>query len=93
MVFLKSNLILSLIDDELSATLQSLDISGEQLAELTDLVEADCRAQMELPNEMRQRMLATCTGTLPQGDEEGEYVVVDFGGRFFRYLVLSVLFE
>jgi len=80
----------NLIDDELNATLQALDISGEQLAELTDLIEADCVAQLEQPNELRQRMLETCTAKLPQGDEEGEYVVVDFGGRFFRIVYVKM---
>ena len=81
----------SKIDDELHSTLAALDISGEILDQLVDSIESDCRKQLELDNKLRQRMLETCTQKIPSGNEEGEFVVVDFGGRFFRFFVELII--
>ena len=60
------------------------DTLSKDLDSLTNDLIANCRTQLNLPNSKRDRMLDTFTQKLPQGTEKGEYIVVDFGGRFFR---------
>ena len=48
------------------------------------IVEQDIKTELEKDVDNRQRMLPTHVIKLPDGTEVGDYIVLDFGGKFFR---------
>jgi len=76
------------IDDELSSILQAIEINHSQAVKLCNQIQADCRKQMSKENQTR--MLKTYASKLPTGLEQGDYVVIDFGGRFFRVVYVKL---
>ena len=75
----------SAIDEELKSILNSLEISQERMVKLIKQIRADCQDNLNLESQLKTRMLETFARKFPQGHEQGEFIVVDFGGRFFRF--------
>ena len=55
-----------------------------QLVKFQRIVEQDIKTELEKDVDNRQRMLPTHVIKLPDGTEVGDYIVLDFGGKFFR---------
>ena len=55
-----------------------------QLVKFQRIVEQDIKTELEKDIDNRQRMLPTHVIKLPDGTEVGDYIVLDFGGKFFR---------
>jgi len=55
-----------------------------QLVKFQRIVEQDIKTELEKDFDNRQRMLPTHVIKLPDGTEVGDYIVLDFGGKFFR---------
>ena len=58
--------------------------SLSQLVKFQRIVEQDIKTELEKDFDNRQRMLPTHVSKLPDGTEVGDYIVLDFGGKFFR---------
>ena len=58
--------------------------SLSQLVKFQRIVEQDIKTELEKDFDNRQRMLPTHVIKLPDGTEVGDYIVLDFGGKFFR---------
>ena len=58
--------------------------SLSQLVKFQKIVEHDIKTELEKDFDNRQRMLPTYVIKLPDGTEVGDYIVLDFGGKFFR---------
>ena len=58
--------------------------SLSQLVKFQRIVEQDIKTELEKDSDNRQRMLPTYVSRLPDGTEVGDYIVLDFGGKFFR---------
>ena len=48
------------------------------------------QSQLSKETDSRKRMLPTCVDSLPDGRESGNYIVLDFGGRFFRIAYVNI---
>lgn len=79
---------ISRIDDELSSIIQAIEINHSQAVKLCQQIQADCRKQISKENQTR--MFKTYASKLPTGLEQGDYVVIDFGGRFFRVVYVKL---
>jgi len=67
-----------------------LEVSDTDLLTLKKAITADCEAQMKKDPSTRCRMLETFINKLPDGTEHGEYIVLDFGGKFFRVVYVKL---
>ena len=63
--------------------------SLSQLVKFQKIVEQDIKTELEKDFDNRQRMLPTHVIKLPDGTEVGDYIVLDFGGKFFRTGILE----
>ena len=78
------------IEDRLNDVLDKFCLSDEDLVNVEKLVEKDIREQLSQLPENRDRMLPTYVVKLPDGTEVGNYIVLDFGGRFFRVAYVNI---
>ena len=78
------------IEDRLNDVLDNFCLSDEDLVNIEKLVENDIREQLSQLPENRDRMLPTYVVKLPDGTEVGNYIVLDFGGRFFRVAYVNI---
>ena len=78
------------IEDRLKDVLDLFNVSDSKLVSLKQLVTNDCKAQLDKSPADRKRMLETYVVNLPDGTEHGEYIVLDFGGRFFRVVYVKL---
>lgn len=78
------------IEDRLNDVLDKFCLSDEDLVNVEKLVENDIREQLSQLPENRDRMLPTYVVKLPDGTEVGNYIVLDFGGRFFRVAYVNI---
>ena len=78
------------IEDRLNDVLDKFCLSDEDLVNVEKLVESDIREQLKQEPIDRERMLPTYVVKLPDGTEVGNYIVLDFGGRFFRVAYVNI---
>ena len=78
------------IEDRLNNVLDKFCLSDEDLLSVEKLVEGDIRQQLAQEPIDRERMLPTYVVKLPDGTEVGNFIVLDFGGRFFRVAYVNI---
>ena len=81
------------IEDRLKEIVELFNVSDDKLFALKQLITTDCKTQLDQPPTDRKRMHDTYVVNLPDGTEHGEYIVLDFGGKFFRvvYVKLNIV--
>ena len=72
--------------------MRKFEISLESLKEIEKLLTAEFIKGLEREGgDVKVKMLNTCVHSMPDGTEEGEFLVVDFVGRNLRVLHISEL--
>jgi len=78
------------IEDRLDDILDQFCYTDSQLVKFQKIVEQDIKTELEKDFDNRQRMLPTHVIKLPDGTEVGDYIVLDFGGKFFRAAYVNI---
>merc|ERR1712025_1528587 len=78
------------IEEHLDELLDKLCLSDEDLLNIMDTVEQDVKNQLEKEESERMRILPTGILSLPDGNEFGDCIVLDFGGKFFRCAFVNI---
>ena len=81
---------ISAIEDKLRVIIDQLAIPSEKLKNLQSQIAKDCETQLSIAPGGRKRMLETFIKNCPNGNEQGEFIVLDFGGRFFRVVYVKL---
>jgi hexokinase len=78
------------IESCLKTLIDEFDVSDEKLHQLKKLIADDCKKEIAVESSKRKRMLETFVSIVPDGAERGEYIVLDFGGKFFRVVYVKL---
>ena len=65
-------------------------LSDDVLLDIQEKITADIKNQLNKPAAERTRMLPTFVDKLPMGSESGDFLVLDFGGHFFRVAYVNI---
>lgn len=65
-------------------------MSDDVLLDIQEKITADIKSQLEKSPSDRTRMLPTFVDKLPTGSESGDFLVLDFGGHFFRVAYVNI---
>lgn len=78
-------------EEALCEVMDKIAISFDDLKVIKEKVSADVKDKTSKLDEQGRRMLKSFVAKMPNGSEKGEYIVLDFGGRFFRvvYVLLN----
>lgn len=78
-------------EEALSEVMDKIALSYEDLNAIKEKVKADVKAKLEAESDKdNSRMLNSYVAKIPSGCEKGEYIVLDFGGRFFRVVYVRL---
>ena len=65
-------------------------LSDDVLLDIQEKITADIKNQLQKSPSDRTRMLPTFVDKLPTGTESGDFLVLDFGGHFFRVAYVNI---
>ena len=65
-------------------------LSDDVLLDIQEKITADIKNQLLKSPSDRTRMLPTFVDKLPTGTESGDFLVLDFGGHFFRVAYVNI---